>query len=383
MSGKLRILHVVPTLAKGGAERLALDICNNLQTYDDIDVQLIIFRAGDDEYKTSEKLKIHLIPSRYIPSLKGKPINETEGLKKFIEEFKPHVIHTHLYEAEIAVRAVGYYNAAYVCHCHDNMFSYKKFTPGTLFNKRLLTNYVERKFVLGHTNKAIDNRYIAISEDTKQYFEENLPAPLNSKIVLMLNAIDYARFSQNPLPQWPADEIRLINVGSFNPRKNQQLLVRVAKYLKDKGHNIKLTLLGNGASRPEVIQLAESLDTTSYVDIPGTVDKVETVLAQNNLFVHAAVYEPFGLVLVEAMAAGLPVIALDGKGNRDLHKDDVTGFLIEHESVEEFAEKILLLVKDKAYYEKISASARAFAKGFDIVAYTAKLLSVYKSMVKI
>lgn len=377
----IRIVHIIPTLGKGGAERLVLDICNALNKQPGLEVKLVVFSDNDTYPQLSKTADIEIIPTNYQPSLTGKTINQTSALLAFFNSFKPHVIHTHLFEADIAARATEYYNAVYITHCHYNTVEYKKFSLESLLNKTLFTRLFERAFVLKHTKRAKANGYIAISRDTEAYFKENLPTSLAKNVVLILNAINFASFSKAPLPQPPQHELRLINTGSFITRKNQQFLLRVLHSLKQKGINSKLYLLGNGVERDNISALAASLNITNSLTAPGNVENVEDYLANSHLYLHSAIFEPFGLVLVEAMAAGLPVIALDGMGNRDVNVEGKTGYLLPADTTPEvFADKIVALVKDPALYNYMSSYARNFAAGFDIEAYTAKLLQEYKKL---
>ena len=61
------------------------------------------------------------------------------------------------------------------------------------------------------------------------------------------------------------------------------------------------------------------------------------------IFIHPATYEPFGLVIIEAMAAGLPVISLDGKGNRDIIKHKVNGYIFQNQNAVKFGEALIKL----------------------------------------
>ena len=90
---------------------------------------------------------------------------------------------------------------------------------------------------------------------------------------------------------------------------------------------------------------------------------------------HTATYEPLGLVLLEAMAAGLPVISLDGGGNRDLMINGKNGYLIENQDPKEFVDRILEVFQNK----EISGFTAEFAKQFEIKTYCDKLLEIYQS----
>ena len=78
------------------------------------------------------------------------------------------------------------------------------------------------------------------------------------------------------------------------------------------------------------------------------------------------------------MATGLPVITLDGKGNRDLIVQGKNGYMLFEQDVEKFAEKILEVWENKTLYSEMSAFSQEFAKGYDIKDYVVRLLELYK-----
>lgn len=377
----IRIVHIIPSLGKAGAERLVVDICNSLNEQKGISVKLVVLCDWNDYQHITKNLDIEIIHASYIPSITGKAVNNTRELLNLFNAFKPHIIHLHRFEAEIAARTTGYYGAAYVVHCHFNTPEYERFNLNTLFTKNKLTKYFERRIILKHTLKAKGNTFLAISRDTQRYFEKNLPKKLKKDIVLLLNAISFKTFAKAPLPKFPTDEIRLINVGTLIPRKNQQFLVRVLHVLKKIKPNVKLYLLGEGTEKEEIENLAIKLNCINDLVMPGNVERVEEYMANSHLYLHSATFEPFGLVLVEAMAAGLPIITLDGKGNRDFNLEGKTGFMLPTtSSPEEYANKIIEILDNQALYVEMSKNVRDMASKFDIEIYTQRLITEYKKL---
>ena len=102
-------------------------------------------------------------------------------------------------------------------------------------------------------------------------------------------------------------------------------------------------------------------------------------LWNSDVFVFPSFSDGFGLVLLEAMAAGLPVIALDGRGNRDIMKDGENGFMLKEQNATVFVEKIELVYKNQELYDKLSRGALQTAKTYDISEYVEKLMVVYQS----
>ena len=143
----MRILHIIPRLRKGGAERLCLDICNQLQKRDDVQVRLITFSDENHYMFLTEHLDWQVIPASVQLSIFHQNVLNIDALQKAIEDYAPDVIHTHLFEAEIVSRSCNYPQAKWFSHCHDNMRQFKNFSIKTLFNKQLLTNFFEKRYL--------------------------------------------------------------------------------------------------------------------------------------------------------------------------------------------------------------------------------------------
>lgn len=97
--------------------------------------------------------------------------------------------------------------------------------------------------------------------------------------------------------------------------------------------------------------------------------------------VHPATYEPFGLVIIEAMAAGLPAICLDGKGNRDLIEDGKNGYMLFENDPGKFANKIIEITQNKDTYNKLSQGATNYAKQYDMTIHVDSIVKFYRTCI--
>ncbi|MFT7452854.1 MAG: glycosyltransferase involved in cell wall biosynthesis, partial [Patescibacteria group bacterium] len=221
-----------------------------------------------------------------------------------------------------------------------------------------------------------------ISKDTYNYFRDNLPSDFD-EIVLLYNAIDYGRFNANAKKKNEEQKLKLITVGSLVDNKNQIFLIKVVKYLKEQGLNVQLDILGEGPNRNLLSKRIEEEGLEAAVHLHGNVNEVEEYLWESQIYVHAAKSEAFGLVLVEAMSAGLPVVTLDGNGNRDLIEEGKNGYMVFEADIVAFSEKIILLHQNKFLYKDISKYATQYAKQYDINTYVNQLISLYdKALLK-
>lgn len=376
----MKILHIIPSLNKGGAERLVTDIVRELAKREGVEVRLVIFR-NEIAYDIEDiRHLVHIIPSSVQLSYWRKNKYYIAELQQFLEEFQPDIIHSHLFEAEIVSRSCYYPKARWFSHVHDNMAQLKNWSWSSI-SKTNITNWYEKQILFKQYKKNGGTHFIAISKHTLTYIKS-----VQSKypVTLLHNAIDVKRF------QKPADfekstsilrlktqtlTLNLINIGSFVPKKNQTFLLDIILELNKKGFQTFCVFLGDGPLKNEVENRAIELGISNQCHFLGNVENVEKYLWQSDVYVHTATYEPLGLVLLEAMAAGLPVVTLDGGGNRDLIINGNNGFLIEKQDPKEFADRILQVYQNK----EISDFNAEFVKQFDIELYCEKLPEIYQS----
>jgi glycosyltransferase involved in cell wall biosynthesis len=375
----LKILHIIPSLRKGGAERLVLDICNELQNREDVKVKLVILHPENEYEFLSKNIDIQLCHSKVVPSITGKTLDDISDFERIVFDFGPKIIHSHLFEAEFVSRWRPIPGIRYITHCHDSMSQFRSFRLKTILNKALLTNFYERRMILKRY-EFCNNFFIAISKDTESFFKENLPRQLKNNVVLMANAIDFKRFYKPENYTKDLNEISLVTVGSLIDRKNHIFLIEVVKRLHEKKINFRLDILGEGINRDFLERTIQNNNLADVVFLKGNVQNIEDYLQKAQIYVHAAKHEPFGLVLLEAMASGLPVICLDGKGNREIIEEGKNGYMIGENDTELFATKIIELVSDPVHYSEMSRYATEFAKGYDIKEYVDRLVEKYKSI---
>lgn len=378
----IRVALVVGSLQfGGGAERLVVDIFNELNR---IEIPVILIACE----RTSSKNDAELIFERQFEnhsqvfflkdgirfSLKGKSKLTSDHYERIINEFRPTVIHSNLFISEMIAHGKMRKEVTYISHFHDNMIQFMKLGAKSLLNKRKLTDYFEKKYLLKQYKKS-NWKAIAISKNGVQYLQNHLPSSFFNQIVFLPNGVNTSRFSQSKKEL--SSPIKLLSIGSFDSNKNQQFLVQVIELLVKEGINVHADFLGEGPTRKSLMKLVHDKNLDQRISFHGN-QTIEPYISSAHLLIHAALSEAFGLALVEAMAGGLPVICLDGKGNRDLIQQGENGYLISEQNIEEFKNRVLLAMHPN-HYEKMSESARRFAQQFDIINYVQSLLKLYQS----
>lgn len=371
---ELRILHVIPNLVKGGAQRIALDICNGLHSRPEVKVALLYWEGENQFEFLSENLETHKLNIQYQLSFSGQHTIIISEYEAFVDDFKPDIIHSHLYPAELVSRENPRKDVSYFTHCHDNIRQFQRWNIKMMGSKQKSVEYLERKRLMKRYQKC-NNQFIAISKDVHLYLESNLSKSLVNNIHLLPNGFNYEGFS-NKVKSDLSHPVRLINVGNFVPVKNQKFLVHCLKQLNEE--EVILRLIGDGVTRKEVEEVVTMLELKDSVELLGTPDNISKELAASDIYVHASKSEAFGLVLLEAMAAGLPVVSLDGKGNRDLIQDGINGFIVDQNDTKTFVQSINNLIEDKELYNRIALKGQESAKKYDIRNYTDQLIQIYQ-----
>lgn len=307
-----------------------------------------------------------------------KPEIDNDAFRSYVEHVKPDVIHSHLYLSELLSRSVQFKGIKYFSHGHDNMPQLKRLTFKTFFNKPLLANYWERIWLLKQY-KIFNNQFIAISTDVKKYLEQNV-SEFKNRITYLPNAIDTSRFHINRAYSLEKKNFHIVSIANLVPKKNHAFLIDVLSVLVNRGYNVTIDVLGFGPLMETLVEKTKNAGLENRLKFLGSVGDVPQRLWDADLYVHPAWYEPFGLVILEAMATGLPVVSLDGFGNRELMINNENGFIVPTNSTaEQFADKIQYFIDQPSEIKRMGQNALEFSKTYDINHYTDKLIDIYST----
>ena len=204
------------------------------------------------------------------------------------------------------------------------------------------------------------HKLIAVSQASARRLHELLPA---AQVAVIHNGIDTAAFAHGHPPQ--ASFVRLLFVGAMGKLKGERDLLQAVRSLLARNVSLRLSLLGHGAETIEA--LCRQFHLQSRVEQLGPVPHHEryAFFRRADIFVLPSYGEGMPMAVLEAMAAGLPVIATRVGGIPELIDDGVEGFLIEPGDVRALADRIALLVTDEPLRQQMSARARAKAQQFD------------------
>ncbi|MFY0781272.1 glycosyltransferase family 4 protein [Peribacillus simplex] len=144
------------------------------------------------------------------------------------------------------------------------------------------------------------------------------------------------------------DDFIMFYAAEFNKNKNQQLLLRAFSLIKDEVKNARLLLAGDGPLLDECKKLADSLGIGNKVDFLGFRKDIDELLKISDLAVASSLREGLPVNIMEAMACGLPIIANDNRGHRELVSNGQNGWLIKGNDEKSLAGKVIKLAGNVA-----------------------------------
>jgi N-acetyl-alpha-D-glucosaminyl L-malate synthase BshA len=221
---------------------------------------------------------------------------------------------------------------------------------------------------------------IALTEDMKKEIQKIC----NRNVFVIPNGIDLKRFENLSKEDLRSkleikEEKIIMFVGTLRPVKGVRYLIEAMKIITDKSKNSRLFIVGDGEERGYLENLVRNLNLEKYVKFVGKVpnEEVPEYMAASDVFVLPSLSEGFGIVNLEAMASGLPIVATNVRGLPEIIKDGENGFLVEPKNPEQIAGRVLLLLENDELRERISKDNKQEIRKYSWKSVVEKLEKVY------
>ncbi len=377
----LIINYEYPPLGGGGGI-FTRDLAEELAKTNDIDV-ITTHMKGLKQYENINGVNITRIPvfgrtSQYTSSLPALltfvPSCVSKGIQ-MIRKKKYDLIHTHFAvpSGPAGIFLSKKFNIPHILSIHggDIYDPSKKTSP----HRHLLLRYLIKK-ILDNSTKVI-----AQSQNTKNNA---------SRIYNPSGKIDVIPLGL-PIPKFlPAkkDDLGLkmnnkyiISIGRLVKRKGYDHLLRAFSIIKKDICDIGLIIIGNGPEHDNLKKLAEELDVENNVFIINSADDNEKFqyLASSDIYALSSLHEGFGIVLLEAMSQGLPIVAANNGGQTDIIKEPRNGILVPPADNAIFANAIMKILKNEKLCETISKNNREDVSRFIISNIAKKYSDFFKT----
>jgi len=240
----------------------------------------------------------------------------------------------------------------------------------------MVSPFRKGKILKSFGNLFID-RVITVSKDNVKHLEKKhgIKKKKISVIYLGIPDITVERDGAKERIGFSDKDIIVAVIGSLEERKGQKTALEVIEKLPVE---YKLLLVGTGPLEKELKSMVENLGLVGRVHFMGYVDDISSVLSATDVLMVTSSLEATPFVVIEAMAAGVPVVANAIYGLTEMVEDGVTGLLVPPGDAVKTAEAVTSIASDRLVWEGMSAAAREFYnKRFKLERFVAETASVY------
>jgi len=366
---KFTILHTIETGGPGGAESILLSLAAGIDECRFRSLTLLPYKGW-----LSEQLDGRGIPVTIAKSKAWYDLRLPREMTRLIRSEKVDLIHSHLADQNFYSCLAGRMTGRKTVVTYHGMPGLPEF--GTLrgtFKLRLVRQWADAVVVVSDYLKT------ALS---------GLGFPTD-RIQRIHNGVDIGRFSASKVGQFRAElgyrnGIKLVGmVANLRESKGYEYFVRAARKVADENPQVKFVAVGeiDEAIGERMRQLIQELSLQDHFLLLGFRQDVPAILGDLDVFVLSSVSEGFSLATVEAMAAGIPVIATRSGGPQEIIDDGSTGILVPPADVDSLAGQICELLANPKRAHQMAASGRAkAASAFSIEKMISEYEAVYDSL---
>ncbi len=352
-----KVYHLITTISRGGAENQLLVVVKE-QVRQGLEVHVVYLKgpAELEQDLTSAGASVH-------HDLVGKiPLFQPWRMAKLIAG-EQVILHAHLPRAELVSLATwGDFRFISTRHNAESFF------PGAPeFVSRFLSRLVERRA----------NKIIAISISVKKFLLSSGEVKNEEKIEVVYYGYFPVSKPRNQDSVSPSNLLRLGTISRLAPQKDLPTMILAFCGYKNSCPDSTLTILGAGPLESELKNYVSALHLESSVKFLGRSSKTRDFLLSLDVFILTSLYEGFGMVLLEAMDAGVPIVASRNSAIPEVLGEEFPGLCVTGD-VDDFLSKINALT-DENYRRSVLDIQERRLKKFNANAMSEHLLSLYHS----
>ncbi len=363
----MKIMHILPSLYTGGAEKFCIDICNELSKNNNNEIYLCSLEKLNEQQRIMfDKIgeNVHFLSM----NKEGKHPTLILDIMKMLRDVKPDITHTHL-------RAQIYAALGLIVNKIPNIHTVHSLAEKeTTFGKRQIYKVLYKFF---------DFTPVSISQEVLKSVQEEYGAKFDIAIdngvqkLTKTDKFDDTKAYIDSLKQTEKSKI-FVNIGRVYPVKNQKLLIEAFDKLLDEGIEAHLLIIGSRNIVPAYAKESEKLirhqENIHFLDEKSN---VADYLLLADAFCLSSQHEGMPMTILEAMSIGLPTIATPVGGIPDIISDGENGFIAKDLSVDGFYQAMKRFL-DSAELDKERIVER-FDKNYSIANTAKKYYHLYQT----
>jgi glycosyltransferase involved in cell wall biosynthesis len=343
--------------------------------------------AQEDDYEDTEPF-IFRYPSLHLPLPGDVPaaLPVSAFVDQLIPKLKLDIIHTHhpVLLGHTAATKARDYNLPLVFTFHTQYQEYTHYFP---FPQEQVQEFLKSRVITWMREYMRKCQHIVVPSESMRSILVN-DYGLMDRFTVIPTGIDITPFKNANgaalRQQWNwSDDKVIVSAGRLAEEKNWVTLLHAFAIAQKSQPNIRLVLIGDGPQADALKQLTGELGITERVLFTGKIPftDVPAYLKAADLFAFASITETQGLVTLEAMASGLPVVAVDASGTKDILEDGKQGFLTQNDATD-LANGIIRLVENSSLMSKFRSAALRKSYAFDQKRLARKMLKVYEQAIQ-
>lgn len=367
-----RILHIIGGGEIGGAEELVYTMMK-LTNPEQYDVHLICLCEGP----FADLVGAEGFPARTIPMRHKADIKKIKSVRAYIREQQIDLVHTHGVRANLIGRPAAKREGIPVVTTFHSMLRYDYDRNWKASLARLLTmqgnHYTDTFIAISH----------AIGEDLRNMHIDP------ERIQVIHSGLDVSKFqSRRDTDQLKErlglspERLTFTMVARLHPVKGHRYFLSAARRLVDAGVPAQFLLIGEGISRPEIEAQVKELGLESLVFMPGYYSKVEDIYRISDVLCVPSLMEGLGLVILEGMYFGVPIIASRVGGIPELIEDGKSGLLIPPADVEALYEAMYKTACSPELMQQLAQEGRRRVQHFTVESMAQQVEKCYEQLLE-
>lgn len=353
----MKVAIIVPVFTTGGAENMAAQLAVNLDR-SQVDVEVISMypRQG---HIYEKKVEDAGIPIHYMDKRTHVSLGAMVRLWRCLSRMKADVVHTHLFATLYAMPWVMTHRAHQVHTIHTR--SDEEFSGIIGKVLRAYSRLGKLRFVvISKTNQRIACEAFRRAPEEYPYVN---------------NPVELSRFYSG---QKDPDAVTFISVGRLSSLKNYSLAIRAMPQVLSEIPNARLVIVGDGELAGDLRREAEELGVAQKVTFAGEQSKPEDFLARADVYLLTSHVEGLPLSVLEAMAAGLPVISTNVGGMPDLVKEN--GVLVADDDLQALVQEMIRFARDSGLRQRCGEISRQMVKAYDAESCARAYTEIYQEL---